>query len=164
MNREFDFFEDDALRKVKDAASYVENKFKGLKSESTMQTQPNQMTEQPVQMPAQPQMYEPAFVGPQNVVTDNGGQSNQNTNARVRVLGPTSLGPTSGYVPVPERNEEQPYMPNGNPFAALRSDDETSSYINNNAAFSYVLSGVLIVVLIVLLVVVTLGILKTFTI
>ena len=139
------------LDNYKSALNIVQKEFEPIKSN-------NQVVE-PINV--QPtQTFEPAFVGPQNVVPDNGGQSNQNTNAKVRVLS----GPTPGYVPVPERVEEQPYIQNSNRFAALSSDDEPSSYINNNSAFSYVLSGVLIVVLIVLLVVVTLGILKTFTI
>ena len=150
------------LDNYKTAINNVKGKFAGLEN-ANAQVQPEPIPtqvvqQQPQQMPAQPQMYEPSFLGPENVVPDGGGMTNQN--AKVRVL----TGPNSGYKPAPA-HEETPVMENNyNPFAALRTDENSTMDSMGRNGISYVLSTILIVILIVLLVVVTLGMLKAFTI
>ena len=126
--------EQERLDKLPEAIKLVKDKFDGL--EKT-----------PVQT------FEPVHVDQNNVL--DGGGSQANTNAKVRVL----TGSTPGYVPTPETYQQPVAQPPANPFLALR-EGEPSNMANNNSAFSYIAGTVLITVLIVLLVIVTLGILK----
>ena len=127
--------EQDRLDKLPEAIKFVKDKFDSLQKV-------------PVQT------FEPVQVDQNNVL--DGGGSQANTNAKVRVL----TGPTPGYVPTPVREQVPVVEAQNNPFLALRSDGEPSNSVNNNSAFTYVAGTVLIVVLIALFVIVTLGILK----